>query len=43
MEQRSVTLLLIAKPRAIDNMASMIWGFDVLRVIGKDATKIYAI
>ena len=26
MEQWSVTLLLIGKPRAVDNMVSMFWG-----------------
>ena len=26
LEQWSVTLLLIGKPRAVDNMASMFWG-----------------
>ena len=26
MEQWSVTILPIGKPRAVDNMASMLWG-----------------
>ena len=48
MEQWSVTLLPIGKPRAVDNMVSMFWGWHfkssvwVCRaVIGNDATNIY--
>ena len=48
MEQWSVALSAIGKPRAVNNMASMFWGCHfkssvcVCRtVIGNDATKIY--
>ena len=47
MEQLSVTFLPIGKPRAVDNMASMLWGWHFKSsvcvcwaVIGNDATKI---
>ena len=49
MEQWSVTLLPIGKPRAADNMTSMFWGWHFKSsacvceaVIENDATKIYA-
>ena len=48
MEQWSVTLLPIGKPRAVDNMVSMFWGWHFKSsvcvcwaVIGNDATKLY--
>ena len=48
MEQWSVILLPIGKPRAVDSMASMFWGWHFKSsvcvcwtVIGNDATKIY--
>ena len=48
LEQWSVTVLPIGKPRAVDNMASMFWGWHFKSsvcvcwaVIGNDATKLY--
>ena len=48
MEQCSVTLLPIGKPRAVDNIVSVFWGWHFnssvcvcWAVIGNDATKLY--